>query len=71
MNLVEGMVDEDSNIVPVELDVGNASTKLLVEVELVEPSHEETSSSATQNEKDLQTYSLAREWKRRKIHPPL
>lgn len=51
MNPVERKVDEDMNIVLVELDVGNAFTKFLVEVEPGKPSHDE----------DLQTYSLVRD----------
>lgn len=51
VNPVERKVDEDMNIVLVELDVGNAFTKFLVEVEPSKPSHDE----------DLQTYSLVRD----------
>lgn len=36
LNPVKDMVDEERNNIPVELDVENASTKLLVEVNLVE-----------------------------------
>lgn len=53
VNLVQGKVDEEMNIVLVELDVENASTKLSIEVEPIKPSQEETSSSGTQNEKHL------------------
>lgn len=53
VNPVGGKVDDDRNIVPMELDVGNTSTKLLVEVEPVKPSHKEASSDGTQNEDHL------------------
>lgn len=69
VNPVKGKVDEERNIVLVELDVGIASTKLLVEVEPAEPSQQEASSSDIQNEEYLQTYSLAKDQKRMEIHP--
>lgn len=47
----------------------NTSTKLLIEVKLIELSQEEASSSGTQNEEHLQTYSLRRDQERREIYP--
>lgn len=69
VNPIEGKVDKDMNIAPMEIDVGNTSTKLPVEVEPAEPSEEKTSSIGTQNEEHLQTYSLAKDRERREIHP--
>lgn len=62
---------EDRNIVLVEKRVGISSTKLLAEVELAELSQKEALSSGTQNVEHLQTYSLARDWERREIHPSI
>lgn len=67
VNPVKGKVDEDRNIVLVELDVGNTSTKLSVEEEHAEPGRSIISS--TQNEEHLHTYFLARDRENREIHP--